>query len=72
MPCYQSNDRFLVRWRKVRYGTLLVDALELDRVPPELDLAMITPAGDPDMTISGNRPASAPCASTALSSRTFR
>ena len=26
--------------RKVRYGTLLVDALELDRVPPALDLAL--------------------------------
>ncbi len=25
--------------RKVRYGALLVDALELDRVPPALDLA---------------------------------
>ena len=31
MPCCQSNDRFLVRWRKVRYGTLLVDALEPSR-----------------------------------------
>ena len=26
--------------RKVRYGSLLVDALELDRVPPALDLAL--------------------------------
>jgi hypothetical protein len=26
--------------RKIRYGTLLVDALELDRVPPALDLAL--------------------------------
>jgi len=26
--------------RKVRYGALLVDALELDRVPPALDLAL--------------------------------
>jgi len=26
--------------RKVRYGTLLVNALELDRVPPALDLAL--------------------------------
>jgi hypothetical protein len=26
--------------RKVRYGTLLVDALDLDRVPPALDLAL--------------------------------
>ena len=26
MPCCQSNDRFPIRRRKVRYGTLLVDA----------------------------------------------
>jgi len=26
--------------RKVRYGTLLVDALDLDRVPPALDAVL--------------------------------
>ena len=31
--------------RKVRYGSLLVDALELDRVPPALDLAVARAQG---------------------------
>jgi hypothetical protein len=31
--------------RKVRYGTLLVDALELDRVPPVLDRALAHAGG---------------------------
>ena len=34
--------------RKVRYGTLLVDALDLDRVPKALDLALARATRGPD------------------------